>query len=167
MHVLNWRQLDSYCTSLTARGQKSSTFTANWILHWQYKQTRHRMCLIDDWIRIVNRLALLTMQCQLSNVRITVSGLMGHNIFLEALHLMLFSVFWEVANCWVNIRVKAKCECTKETIDYQCAVETMESHKLLKYYIGYWFWFWQKLRKMVIMFGALLFSANSIQTWQF
>ena len=74
----------------------------------------------------------ITMQCQLSNVRITVSGLMGHNIFLEALCLMLFSVFWEVANCWVNIRVKAKCECTKKTIDYQCAVETMESHKLLE-----------------------------------
>jgi len=119
MHVLNWRRLDSYCTSLTARGQKSSTFTANWILNWQYKQTLHRMCLIGNSIRIVNGLALLTMRCQVSNMRITVSGFMGHNIFLGALRLMLFSVFWEGANCWVNIRVKAKCECTKETIDYR------------------------------------------------
>ena len=74
MHVLNWRHLDSYCKSLTARGRKSSTVTANWILNWQLKQTLHRMCLIGDSIPIVNRLALLTMRCQLSNVRITVSG---------------------------------------------------------------------------------------------
>ena len=36
-----------------------------------FKQTLHRMCLIGDSIPIVNRLALLTMRCQLSNVRIT------------------------------------------------------------------------------------------------
>jgi len=35
------------------------------------------MCLIGDSIPIVNRLALFTMRCQLSNVRITVSGLKG------------------------------------------------------------------------------------------
>ena len=38
------------------------------------------MCLIGDSIPIVNRLALLTMRCQLWNVRITVSGLKGHNV---------------------------------------------------------------------------------------
>jgi len=49
------------------------------------------MCLIGDSIPIVNRLTLLTMLCQLSNVRITVSGLKGHKIILEALRLL---------NCW-------------------------------------------------------------------
>jgi len=114
MHVLNWR-LDSYCKSLTARGWESLTFTAYWTLNWEYRQTLHHMCLIGDSIPIGNRLALLTMRCQLSNVWITVSGLKGHKIYLEALHLMLFSVFWEGAHCISVVDMT----CTKEMIDYR------------------------------------------------
>jgi len=110
----------------------------NLILNWQYKQTLHRMGLIGDWIPIVNRLALLTMQCQLSNVQITVSGFMGHNIFLEAQCLMLFSVFWEGANRWVNVKVKAKCQCTKETIDFRLQYKRCgaQSRKVLVYQLA-------------------------------
>jgi len=48
------------------------------------------MCLIGDSSPIVNRLTLLTMRCQLSNMRITVSGLKGHNIILEAVKQLVF-----------------------------------------------------------------------------
>ena len=60
-------------------------------LKWLYKQPLHRMCLIGDSIPIVNRLTPLTIRCQLSNVRITVSALKGHNIILETLRML---------NCW-------------------------------------------------------------------
>jgi len=38
------------------------------------------VCSIGDPIPIVNRLAQLTKQCQLSIVRLTVNGLKGHTI---------------------------------------------------------------------------------------
>ena len=44
------------------------------------------MCLIGDSIPIVNRLALLTMRCQLSNVRITCEMLF--NIHVNVIKLL-------------------------------------------------------------------------------
>jgi len=114
MHVLNWRQLKSYCKSLTARGRNSSTVTANWILNWQFKQTLHRMCLIGDSIPIVHRLALLTMRCQLSNVRITFVILLRIVFCHYKKRIISMKCLFNIN---VNVIKQLNCSCVSPVVD--------------------------------------------------